>query len=88
MTTSLDAIRLEDGTLPAFAWPGGYPMFYVVDDGEALCPRCANLSEAHEAGEPDGWRLEGYDVNYEDHEMPCAHCGELIEAAYEADCLA
>ena len=34
--------REDNGTLPAYAWPGGYPIYYVLADGETLCPACAN----------------------------------------------
>lgn len=27
--------------LDAYAWPGGYPMYYV-NRGDAICPDCAN----------------------------------------------
>jgi hypothetical protein len=86
-TMSLDAIRDKDGQLPSFAWPGGYPMFYVMDDGEALCPTCANdpSNPVHEGGQADGWRIEGYDINYEDASLFCAHCSKRIESAYAED---
>ncbi len=75
------------GKLPKFAWPGGYPMFYIADDGEALCPDCANdpKNPVHEGGDADGWRLEGYDINYEDAQLFCAHCNKRIESAYGED---
>lgn len=27
------------GVANAYAWPGGYPLFYVTSDGAALCPK-------------------------------------------------
>lgn len=44
------ALKLEANRqpLPEFAWPGGYPMFYVLPDistGSGVCvwcPKCAN----------------------------------------------
>ncbi len=74
--------RDESGKLPAFAWPGGYPIYYLADDGEALCPDCANLPEAHEGGDGDGWRLEGQGVHWEGEPLSCAHCNREIESAY------
>lgn len=32
----------EDGSLTRFAFPGGYEVFYVTDDGSVLCAQCAN----------------------------------------------
>lgn len=28
--------------LPAWAWPGGYPIAYYTNDGVTLCGKCAN----------------------------------------------
>src|SRR5437899_2447381 len=39
---TLTAIRQSDGTLPAYAWPGGYPIVYMAKDNGILCPKCAN----------------------------------------------
>ena len=77
----------KTGELPKFAWPGGYPVFYVMDDGEAMCPTCVNdkLNPLHEGGDADGWRIEGADVNYEDAQLYCAHCNGRIESAYAED---
>ena len=82
--------RENDGTLPAYAWPGGYPIFYVTDDGACLCPACANGENgslaSENANEEDGahcgWQLEGYIVHYEGPAETCAHCDRLIESAY------
>ena len=30
----------EHGTIPHYAWPGGYPLEYVTNDGSILCPEC------------------------------------------------
>lgn len=79
----LTEIRDENGKLPAYAWPGGYPIVYVMDDGETLCPDCVNTEEnVHEGGNADGWRLEAYDIHYEGPPEVCAHCGKETESAY------
>lgn len=77
--------RESDGTLSAYAWPGGYDLYYVMDDGGVLCPACANLPEVHIGGEADGWRLECADANYEDDDLFCAHCNAQIPASYTDD---
>lgn len=71
----------------AFAWPGGYPLYFIAHDGESLSFEAvrANLatimdSIAHD--HKDGWRVVGLEVNYEDSEMVCAHTGKLIPSAY------
>lgn len=72
------------GALPAYAWPGGYPLVYIVDDGETLCPACVNdpSTPVHESGIQDGWRLEGLQVHWEGPPEICAHCGATVESAY------
>ena len=77
--------------LPAFAWPGGYPLFYLFTDGGCLCPDCANRNVANIDADirggrrwnsHGGWAICGADVNYEDANLTCDHCHKLIGAAY------
>ena len=68
-----------------YAWPGGYPMFYITGDGGVLCPKCVNENlELLDEFDPQ-WYVIGYDVNYEDEHLYCDHCGEKIESAYGED---
>lgn len=72
----------------AFAWPGGYPIFYLTADNGILCPKCANenISECAcpaESREADPqWRIVAADINYEDDSLYCDHCNKQIETAY------
>ena len=72
--------------LPAFAWPGGYPLYYVFRDGGVCCPACANanivLIDSEGTNSHGGWALDGFDVNYEDQDLHCDHCHKCIESAY------
>jgi hypothetical protein len=72
--------------LPAFAWPGGYPMFYLFRDGGVCCAGCANENiaqiDAEGRNSHGGWALTAADVNYEDTDLHCDHCGESIPSAY------
>lgn len=74
--------RNTDGRLSAFAWPGGYAIAYVVDDGALLCATCANR-DGHEGGIADGWRLEGtLTADWHDEgegDWICSHCGAVID---------
>jgi hypothetical protein len=81
---TLQSLREKDGSLPKYAWPGGYPVFYLMNDGETLCPDCANDkgNPIHFDGLADGWRIEAADINWEDPQMFCCHCGKRIESAY------
>ena len=73
----------NNGTLPAYAWPGGYPVIYITDDADVMCPKCANEEEnVHFTGDADGWRIDAYDVFYEGAAVNCCNCNERIESAY------
>lgn len=75
-----------------WAWPGGYPLYFVCDDGEALCFACARKeyrqvvrSHRHpwvSNSEMNQWRIATYDTNWEDPDLRCAHCNERIQSAY------
>ncbi len=70
-----------------YSWPGGYPLYIVMDDGEALDIEAAraewrNIVWATLRGERDGWRAAGAAINWEDGELYCAHSGRRIESAY------
>lgn len=67
-------MRQDDGTLPAFAWPGGYPIYYLTEEEETVCASCANT----ETSDPAEYGM----VNWEDNDLVCADCGEFIESAY------
>lgn len=74
-----------------YAWPGGYPLFFVMSDGEALSFNAAK-SEAKQIiraiREHDirgGWYPEGVTINWEDSTLYCCHTGEQIECAYHED---
>lgn len=74
----------------AYAWPGGYPLYFVTSDGAALSFKAARAnrryileSVAHHTN--DGWRVIGVDVNWEDAELYCDDTGERIESAYGAE---
>lgn len=79
-------LRDSNGKLPAYAWPGGYPLYYLTDDSGCLCPECAsgeNGSYASEEAEPrSGWRLVDVGVHWEGEPIVCDHCGRDIESAY------
>lgn len=75
----------SDGTLPAFAWPGGYPIYYLTEDSAILCPGCANGengSEASQQSDDKQWKLAACDVHYEGAPLSCEHCNAEIGSAY------
>jgi hypothetical protein len=78
MTRTLKDYRDDTGKLESYAWPGGYPLFYLADDGSVFCPSCANQGDA----EPE---ITGADVNWEDASLFCDGCGNQILSAYGED---
>ncbi len=73
-------VRQPDAALESWAWPGGYPIFYLTEaygDAEVSCPECA--TNAHEYS---GCKVTHADVNWEDPELYCANCNRRIESAY------
>lgn len=76
------------GKLPAFAWPGGYPLIYITRGGDVLCAECATTDYfewlyAIPSGEQ--WQYDppiAVDVHWEGPAYYCASCGKQIESAY------
>lgn len=62
--------------LPKYAWPGGYPIYYVDNGNQALCYDCAIKNDEFTE------QLTAYDINYENTSLTCDHCSKKIESAY------
>jgi hypothetical protein len=74
----------------AYTFPGCYPLFFITSDGAALSFEAAraNLRSIFDSMRNrinDGWRVVGYDVNWEDPALYCDHTGKRIESAYAED---
>ena len=79
----------------AYAWPGGYPIYFLCADGEALSFDAAieNAALIRDAiigaDNTGGWRVVGCGVSWEDGALFCADTNKRIESAYaelDADC--
>jgi hypothetical protein len=81
-------LHLEYGP---YAWPGGYPLYFIASDGEALSfeavkENIAEVRVAHAANDHNsGWLIVAVDTNWEDENLTCSHSGKSIECAYPAD---
>jgi hypothetical protein len=76
----------RDNNYDAFAWPGGYPIFYVTKDCGVLCPNCANENKLLTLTKQDHqWFIIGSDINWEDETMYCDNCNRHIVSAYGDD---
>lgn len=72
-----------------YAWPGGYPCYWVMADGESVafsvCKKeRRNMLEALTTPQrnSDDWRPVALEINWEDSDLYCAHTGAKIESAY------
>jgi len=70
------------GDLPTYAWPGGYPVFYLVKCSDGCfveaCPDCVNLKDP--AWEED--EVVEYYIYYEGPPTICEFCSKEIKSAY------
>jgi len=75
-----------------YAWPGGFPLFFITNDGAALSFEAVRANrrlilEAIANKDNSGWAVIGTEVNWEDDDLTCDHTGEPIESAYERNSL-
>jgi hypothetical protein len=92
MTSTLPTLaKGTDGTYAKYAWPGGYPIFYLTADNGVMCPDCANGDRSSapdldpECPDDDQWRIIAAECNWEDPDLYCENCNNRIESAYAED---
>src|ERR1700722_7796948 len=81
-----------------YAWPGGYPLFAIMGDGEAMSITACRENWREIVGahlktatigryyaRDNSWYVEAIAVNWEDPSLYCVHTGERIESAYAED---
>jgi len=76
-----------------YAWPGGYPIYFITADGGALSFAAAEqefgliLDAIRNPEYPDNdqWRIVAWDINWEDPELYCDQTGARIKSAYAED---
>ncbi len=78
-------VRSSDGKFAHSTELGSYPLYHILDDGESLCPACANdpKNPVHVLLPNDGWRIIATDINYEDPDLVCVHCNTKIPSAHK-----
>jgi hypothetical protein len=72
-----------------YAWPGGYPVYWVTSDGDALAFKVAKterrlMLEGLVDNYDSGWRPVALEINWEDENLFCAYTHQRIESAYGA----
>lgn len=70
-----------------FAWPGGYTVTAIMDDGEVLCHDCLKenfreILQSTKDDSRDGWTFAGAGVMWEGPPMYCAHCNKEMSTEY------
>lgn len=79
-----DNMALKAAIRAKYAWPDGYELFGIANDGAVLCCDCMRreyrliaYSRRHKIN--DGWRIVAIDsaANY-DSLIYCAHCNKII----------
>ena len=74
-----------------YAWPGGYPLYWVMGDGAALSFDVAKLHRRdmlEALADKDicncdaGWRPDALEINWEDPNLYCDVTNKRIESAY------
>lgn len=70
-----------------YAWPGGYPRYFQMNDGEALSFDAARdnvraILEAIAGDLRDGWQVIECSIHWEGEALICAHSSEEIPSAY------
>ena len=72
-----------------YAWPGGYPTYFVTADGAALSHNAVReqwpeIVSAAFSGDRrgGGWYVAGHAINWGDGDLTCDHTGERIPSAY------
>ena len=80
--------RVKRAIRDRFAWPGGYRLHVVMDDGMFMCTDCARenyrlIAQAVRYGDRGGgWSAVGAEPYWAGDDEPCAHCGKVIESEY------
>jgi len=90
MSNEKYTLPIENGKIVSYAWPGGYPVFYICKDGGILCPDCVQenlklIQENIETESQADWRVIGSDINWEDSSLHCDNCSKRIQSAYSED---
>ena len=91
LTTRENWQRIKQAIRDKYAWPGGYPLFIVMSDGEAMSIDAARknyklICAAYVAKDNrSGWYAIAPDINWEDTDLYCCDSGNRIESAYGED---
>ena len=75
----------DKGELDAIAFPGGYSIRYLCNDGDVVCADCANDWLDEGTRSLDGWdglEPETAFIDWEGQTRQCAHCQKDMPTEY------
>ena len=87
----LSSLELRKHIRAKYAWPGGYELFGICNDGAVLCCDCMRreyyliaYSRRHKIN--DGWRVVAIDcaANYDSY-IYCEHCNKTIVEDWQTE---
>lgn len=84
----METLKKTEGAYPTWAWPGGYPIYYLAADNGIMCPDCANSEDCDpeklDADCPcdNQWRIVASNIHWEGGYIICENCSKGIESAY------
>ncbi len=82
MNKEIKRLLADNGNaLPAYAWPGGYPILYLDGGNCVLCPDCATKS-ALDPDEDERCKPQAHFIHYEGKPEICEDCNKATESAY------
>ena len=79
--------RIKQALRDKYAWPGGYPLFFVTGQGEALSLQGAReiwreIIQAHKEHRHCDASIEAIEINWDDPWLYCCVTNQRIESAY------
>jgi hypothetical protein len=84
MREEINSLNLRKAIRDKYAWPGGYELFGICNDGGLLCCDCMRkeyfqIAYSRKYSINDGWRVLAVDcsANYDDY-IYCEHCNHTI----------
>jgi hypothetical protein len=84
MREEINSLDLRKAIRNKYAWPGGYEIFGICNDGAVLCCDCMEkeyfqIAYSRKFSINDGWRVLAVDcaANYDEY-IYCEHCNHTI----------
>jgi len=91
MREKISSLDLRKAIRNKYAWPGGYEIFGICNDGAILCCDCMKkeyfqIAYSRKYSINDGWRVIAVDsaANYDDY-IFCEHCNYIIVDGFDEE---